>query len=215
MTAPGAPVNGSQIDEVAVFPASGAVGRSLVDPTSPSPLVTDAPVRKTARIGPFSDCQSITIENTQAFLCVPAKPSWLPSADALPGVVTAFLGFALVHALSVRRQRRDEQFKMVSATRDLLKEVTDEAILAWSKRSGRRSGAETLVHRVARVSQAARYLQLRDKRFNLTAEMVAFRRAVTNDFEAGSVAISRRTEISRTSEDLDGAVYRRYLDIYG
>lgn len=104
---------------------------------------------------------------------------------------------------------------MVQAARDLLKEVTDEAIEAWSKRSGRASARETLTNRVSRVSQSARFLQLRHKKFDLTTEVVAFRRAVTSDFEAGSVALSHRLQIAETSADLDDAIYRRYLDIYG
>lgn len=210
------PVTGTRLSDLEAAPVTTPTSKSTA--AQPAPNLGDvasdhAPTPVT--LGSFSGCQVITIDDTQAYLCTPSKPSWLPSADAIPGVVTAVLGFILIHVLSVRRQRRDEQFKMVISTRDLLKDVTDEAILAWANRSGRSAKGQELVHSVSRVSRALNFLKLRESRFNLSDEMVAFRKAVTNDFEAGSVATSHRLEIESASQQLDDAIYRQYLKYYG
>lgn len=163
----------------------------------------------------FQGCQRVEIDGTQAFVCVQSAPVWQPVAAAMPGVATAVLGFAVVHLLSVRRQRRDEQFKLVQATRETTAAIAEEARLAWSQKNGRAAAGQRLIYRVAALSSSLEMMRKRDKRFDVGGEVVAFRRAVTNDIETGSVAMSRRQEIALAATALDEAILGGFLDIYG
>jgi hypothetical protein len=163
----------------------------------------------------MSGCQRVMMEGEPVVLCVEAPPRWIPIADAMPGVLTAALGFWIVHKFSVRRQQRDEQFKLVLATRELLTTVAKEADGAWSKRTGRVVAGARLIHRVAAISSALSMIQLRNAKFDCTEQMVSFRQAVTNDFEAGSVAMIRRTAIAQAAAALEEAIMRNYIRIYG
>lgn len=182
----------------------------------PSPLEKARPAQSATE--PKIDiqgCHRVELDQTVAYVCVQKSPIWTPLANALPGVATAVIGFLVVHNLSVRRQRRDEQFKMVQAMRDLITAVAEEGREAWSKKSGRKAASQRLIHRVAAISRTAEMLRLRNKKFDVGEKVVAFRRAITSDIESGSVAIARRHTIASTAADLDEAVYRSYISIYG
>lgn len=163
----------------------------------------------------FQGCQRVEINGTQAFVCVQSAPLWQPVAAAMPGVATAVLGFVVVHLLSVRRQRRDEQFKLVQSTRETTAAIAEEARLAWSQKSGRASAGQRLIYRIAALSSSLEMMRKRDKRFDVGDKVVSFRRAVTSDIETGSVAMSRRQEIALAATALDEAILGGFLDIYG
>lgn len=184
------------------------VGKPLLGHDLPTPR--DRPAVKT-----MSGCQRVEFNGEAMVLCVEAPPRWIPAIDALPGVATALLGFWVVHHFSVRRQKRDEQFKLVLATRELLAGVTKEADLAWAKKSGRAVAGQRLIHRVASISSALSVIQKRNKHFDCTQFMVEYRRAVTNNFEAGSTALARRAEIAAAADALDQAIMEQYISIYG
>lgn len=193
---------------IQAVPRPKGAGQQLQGHNLPNP-------RDKPAVQAMSGCKRVEISGEAMMLCVEAPPRWIPAVDALPGVATAFLGFWVVHHFSVRRQKRDEQFKLVLATRELLDVVTKEADGAWSKRSGRQVAGQRLIHRVASISSALSVIQKRNSKFDCTEYMVAYRRAVTNNFEAGSVALSRRTEIAAAADALDQAIMEQYISIYG
>jgi len=134
---------------------------------------------------------------------------------ALPGIVTALLGFFIIHVLSVRRQRRDEQFKMVQATQALIIAAATEAEEAWQVRRGREAIGPLLIQRVARIGRAIQQLRKRDPKLDVDACMTAFRQAVTLDYESGSPSPSRRAEIAITAAALEERVMSCFLKRFG
>lgn len=198
--------------------SANQAGVDAARPAAPPPVEAVSPppaISAPAEVLNFGGCERINIDQSLAYLCVQEPPPWRPLAEAAPGVVTAVIGFLVVHQLSVRRQRRDEQFKLVVATREMISEIAEEARVAWASKSGRASVAQRLIYRVAALSSSIQMMSKRNKRFNVSNEMVSFRRAVTNDIESGSVALSRRQEIALAATTLDEAVLGGYLDIYG
>jgi len=187
---------------------------------APAPLVASLPANP-ARApaaeadSPSLQCRQAIVGTQTVFLCVEDANPLAPYLAAVPGVLIAALGFYVVHRLSVRRQRRDEQFKMVQATRELVTAVTDEAGEAWMSKRGRGEKAQLLIQRVGRIGRAAQMLRLRDARFDVGVQVTTFRQAVTNDVESGTVSSSRRAEIMVAGADLDEAIYRAFIGIYG
>lgn len=203
---------------------SAAEAHQKVPASAPNPFLVDGPLRghglkslerPSASVMEMAGCRQVVMDGRTMALCIQSPPQWRPLADAAPGVVTAILGFLVVHHFSVRRQRRDEQFKLLTATRDLLGTVSKDVDAAWGKRSGRRLAGHKIIQGVASVSSAVNMLRLRHDKLDCTLEMVSFRQAATNDFEAGSVAIDRRVKIAQAKSALDEALLRKYISLYG
>lgn len=160
-------------------------------------------------------CELLDVRGAPAYLCHADKKLWEPYLIGAPGVVVALFGFVVVHGLSVRRQRRDEQFKMVQTTRDLIAAVTGEAEAAWQERKGRDLKGPILIQRVARIGRAVQQLKIRDKSLDVGALVTGFRQAVTMDIEDAGVSPERCAEISISAAELDEQIILQFLKKYG
>lgn len=160
-------------------------------------------------------CEELDLRGQPAFVCVNKPKIWEPYLIGLPGVAVAILGFIIVHFLSVRRQQRDEQFKMVQSARDLIAAVASEAEVAWLSRKDRNSTGQVLIQRVGRVGRVVQQLKVRHKRLEVGGLMTGFRQAVTLDFEDGGPSPERRAEISIAAAELDEAIIMQFLKKYG
>lgn len=160
-------------------------------------------------------CEQVDLRGQPAFVCVKHSKQWEPYLIGLPGIIVALIGFIIVHGLSVRRQRRDEQFKMVQATRDLIASVSKEAEEAWLERKGRSAKAPLLIQRVGRIGRAIQQLRVRHKSLDVSALVTGFRQSVTLDFEDGSVSADRGAEIAIAAAELDEQIILQFLRRYG
>ncbi len=160
-------------------------------------------------------CEQVDLRGEPLWLCVAKPKVWDPYLVAFPGVAVAILGFVIVHGLSVRRQRRDEQFKMVQATRELVTEVAREAETAWADRKNRATAGPILIQRVARIGRAIQQLRVRHQDLDVAQLVTGFRQAVTLDFEAGQVSVERRAEIVIAAAELEEQIMLQFLQKYG
>lgn len=160
-------------------------------------------------------CEEVDLRGEVAFICVDKPKLFEPYLIGLPGVLVAIVGFVIVHCLSVRRQRRDEQFKMVQATRDLIAAVAAEAEEAWLDRRGRQTKGPILIQRVGRVGRAIQQLKVRHKNLDVGPLVTGLRQAITLDFEDGAVSAVRSAEISIAAAELDERIMLQFLDKYG
>jgi hypothetical protein len=188
--------------------------------TAPSDLRSaDTEVSKPETSSPAAPttlrCEEIDVRGQSAFLCVNKPKLWEPYLIGFPGVVVAIIGFIIVHCLSVRRQQRDEQFKMVQSARELIAAVASEAEEAWLSRRDRDSTGPVLIQRVGRVGRVVHQLKVRHKRLNVGSLVTGFRQAVTLDFEDGSPSPERRAEISIAAAELDEEIILQFLKKYG
>ena len=160
-------------------------------------------------------CEQAELVGQTALICVQKPKSYEPYLIGTPAVVVAALGFGVVHILSVRRQRRDEQFKMVQATRDMIAAISTDAETAWLQTKDRASRGPVLIQRVGRVGRAVQQLRVRHKDLNVDTEVTAFRQAVTMDFEDGKASVDRAAEIAITAAELDEGIILQFLKRYG
>lgn len=155
------------------------------------------------------------IRGQEAFVCVEKSSPWDAYLIGLPGVAVALVGFLVVHLLSVRRQRRDEQFKMVQATRELISQVASEAETAWLDKRQRKLKGPILIQRIGRIGRAVQQLKIRHKRLDVGGLVTAFRQSVTMDFEEGSASVERSAEIAIAAAELDEQIIVQFLRRYG
>lgn len=138
----------------------------------------------------------------------------------IPATAVAVLGFWIVHALSKARQRRDETFKLVQTTHDLIDKAADQAAKTWKMTAAAKTRQKEVELVLAAVARAGKYLEMlraRDeKSFVLSTEMVAFRRAATSDIEVAKPADEdRRAQIATAAADLQLALDKAFLKKYG
>lgn len=160
-------------------------------------------------------CDQVELRGDPAYLCVSKPSAFEPYLVGLPAVAVAILGFIVVHALSVRRQRRDEQFKMVQSTRELIAAVAKDAEEAWLDRKGRAIKAQRLIQQIGRVGRAIQQLRVRHRRLDDGGLVTQFRQAITLDFEEGAVSAERSAEIAIAAAELDERIIRQFLEKYG
>ena len=141
------------------------------------------------------------------------------AAALITGGVTA-ASFWVVHALSVRRQRRDEFFKICQSTMELIHEVAKDAAEAWRKPGNDPQAieiADLLPARIARIGKALAALHRRRIQFDLTSEMARFRVAVTRSIEdrQRQADSQRATNLLGEAVQLQDAIDRRFFAIFG
>jgi hypothetical protein len=153
------------------------------------------------------------------------RSTWGRIGDALlasaPTSAVALIGFYAVHHLSVRRQRRDEFFKLVQSSLEQVRTITADAVRAWSPQGVASADldavADELTIRVSRVSAQLALLTRRRSQFAVSGAVVAYRQAVTTDVEAkprpGS--IQRTGQIRTAGLALEDAIEGSYLSLFG
>lgn len=138
----------------------------------------------------------------------------------LPAASVALAGFWAVHALSVRRQRRDEYFKLVQTVRDSVRKVAEEAAAAWLK-DGNDTDAKNvgciLPSKLCRIGKQVEALRIRNKRFDVTQEIIRFRKAATLDIDDDCRRASRvKAQIAlEQAANLDNALDLKFFHIFG
>lgn len=144
----------------------------------------------------------------------------LPALVPPASVVVALFAIYAVHQLSVRRQRRDERFKLCQAARDLVNEVAADAAGAWHVPGGDPEAQKTGLEVLGKLGRLARLLEAlrgRNRRFEFGDRLIAFRRAVTADVRDVDRPPSpeRADEVQATAADLDAAIDRAFRTLHG
>lgn len=163
--------------------------------------------------------QSTTIVTT-VDACSPSNPPSLVDKllPAIPSTIVGIAGFWIVHHLSSRRQKRDELFKACQSSREEIGAIATVANEIWNLKGGadRQSQASVLVHRIGRLGRVLNTLARRERRLEVTSELMRFRRAATADIETGAKLLpARRAEILDSASELEGALDAGFLEIYG
>jgi hypothetical protein len=135
-------------------------------------------------------------------------------------VPAALIALYVVHWLTIRRQRRDERFKLRQAACDLLNEIGETASEAWRK-PGSDPDAQTAafetVGKIGRLGRGLEMLRGRDSKFDFGRQLIAFRRAVTTDLDDAirSPNLERAGEVQATAGDPEDAIDRTLRRPYG
>lgn len=139
--------------------------------------------------------------------------AWLPAA------IVAVVGYWIVHSLSKLRQRRDETFKLCQAARDLTAEAAQAALKVWdlpANSKKRSSEFELALQKFGRLGRYLGMLRERDKKLDVSANLLAFRRRATTDIEdAGAITDQLRAEILLAADQLEEAIDKAFLKKYG
>jgi len=151
------------------------------------------------------------------------KPLWLDLAPTIvpaASLIVALIGLWVAHWLTVRRQRRDERFRLCQAARDLLNEIGEAASEVWRKPGndpGVQAVAYELVGKLGRLGRNLEMLRGRDRRFDFGQQLIAFRRAVTADLEDTSRMPDpgRAGDVLATAGDLEDAIDRTFRKLHG
>lgn len=196
--------------------SSGGGVQAANDQQVQSPVQTNVPPPSPAPKAPRAwTCETVDISGSQSFLCQKEKGLLEPYLIGAPGVVVALVGFWVVHKLSVQRQKRDEQFKMVQATRDQIQDITREALEIWASTRNRVPRASVLIQRFARLGRLIRQLQVRHKNLDVGALLTSFRRASTMNIETEKSTADRNAEIAVAAAELDEQIILQFLKKYG
>lgn len=182
-----------------------------------------API-KAGAISPLSPADSAAIQAIAQALTA-KRTTWRRIGDAAlataPTTTVALIGLYAVHRLSVRRQRRDEFFKLQQSSQEQVRSITADAVKVWSPEGAASNDldptADELTTRVSRVSAQLAMLARRQRKFSVQSAVVAYRQAVTTDIEAqpriGSV--QRTGNIRATGLALEAAIEEQYLALFG
>lgn len=138
-----------------------------------------------------------------------------------PATGVALVGFWVVHHFSVKRQRRDEFFKLVQAVHEQITLITNDAVKVWSADAGADKDQDILSRhlaaRISKVSSQLATLERRQKSFVVTGEIVAFRRSVTADIEDDKrkANLARAAQIGLDGQLLQATIDTKYFDVFG
>lgn len=165
---------------------------------------------------PEAPCFVATVQQFSA-----AQQLWGASLVLLPTAALAGAGYFVVHSLSIRRQRRDEFFKLIQSVHEQIDAITTDATKVWSCNSGQDAEfdalARTFVSRVARLSALLSSLHRRQPKFSLASEMVIYRQVVTGDVDSPgrNGDFARVGSIAEAGTILQRKIDTAYLEIFG
>ena len=147
------------------------------------------------------------------------KFPWIDFVAPLSVIVALFAIWAN-HSLAMRRQRRDERFKLCQTARDLVNESALLAADIWNKRGDEPSNAKsiaTILDRMGRLGRILEMLRGRDRRFDFGNTLIEFRRAATADIE-DEVRLpdaDRAGDVLGRAGELEEAIDREYRQLHG
>lgn len=138
----------------------------------------------------------------------------------IPATIIGGAGFWVVHHLSVRRQRRDEFFKLTQTARDQLHQAESEAIKTWRKPGSDQDAQENavnVVHLCARLGRTLGALKRRRPEFDTKRDMAIFRKIATEDIEdpKRDAAPDRTHKVAHAASRLDERVDALIFRIFG
>lgn len=158
------------------------------------------------------------------------KPSDITSLliPTVPGVIVALLGLFVGHLLTRSRERREEVRDLCHSIKNEAAEAAEAAVKAWhatdpSLRKIAVADTKRKVHIIGtrltdlkRLTSGRSWASREPARINVSAELVKFRRACTNDltdiYDAAVVPPSGPIEISLA--DLTGEIDRQFRARY-
>jgi hypothetical protein len=145
---------------------------------------------------------------------------YVSPAVSLVSVLVAAGGYLVVHNLSVRRQRRDEFFKIVQSAEGQLNEIAVDAADAWRKLGSHPEAqgvASMLPARFQRLGRQLAALRRRQSSFDVTQALADCRKAATKDLEDASRAAdpARAIDVMTAANQLASAIDLAYFAIYG
>jgi hypothetical protein len=193
--------------------------------TAPTAHLPDSQSQVTPpTLSKISNCEAYTAPSGQYVLvCIKNENSfWLDLAPlASPvSVFVAIFGIYAAHALTKRRQQRDERFKLCQTARDLVNEIAEDASGAWCKAGNDDDAKKIAFEVVGKLGRLGRLLEMlrgRNKRFDVGEHLIDFRRAVTTDLDDPDREpnADRAGEIMAAEGKLDHAIDRAFRSLHG